>query len=192
LISSLVESASKEVSINKIYLMLKSRGIKVSKNTLYDYFSMLQDSFFVFTLKKFDSSMRKRELSIPKIYLGDVGFLNLFSMEEHGRRLENVVFLNLLDKKNDNPLLDIHYWTSPNGKEVDFIVSNGKLVISAIQVCFDISNAETRNKEIKSLLSALNYFKLKEGTIVTKDEERTEYVEEKKINFVPVWKWLLE
>lgn len=192
LINSLVSSTSKEFSVNKFYLDLKSRGIKLSKNTLYEYFSILEDSFFVFPLRKFDYSRKNEELSIPKIYLGDIGFLNLYSLENFGQRLENIVFLNLARQRNNFPLMNINYWKSSDDKEVDFIISNGKRIKSVIQVCYSLSDSKTSARELNSLLSCLDYFKLKEGVIITKDYEEKKKINGKTIKIIPCWKWLLE
>jgi len=192
LINYLTNSIAKEVSLNKIYLSLKSKGIKLSKNTLYEYFSMLEDSFFIFPIRKFEHSLKNEGLSIPKIYLDDIGFVNLFSIEDYGKRMENIYFLELLRKKNNDPRIDIHYWKTSDGKEVDFIVSKGRKIKSAIQVCYSLLDDKTKEREINSLLACLDYFKLKEGTIITKDYEKTKKINNKIIKMIPLWKALLE
>jgi len=192
LINYLISSIAKEISLNKIYLNLKSRGTKISKNTLYEYFSMLEDSFFIFPLKKFEYSLKNENLSIPKVYVNDIAFLNLFSMEEYGKRMENIVLLEIIRKINKIPLIRVHYWKSPNRKEVDFVISEGKKVKMIIQVCYSLSDEKTKKREIDSLLMCLNYFKLKEGLIITIDEEGEKNINGKTIKLVPLWKWLLE
>lgn len=192
LMGSVIDSISKEFSLNKLYLTLKSQGMEVSKNTLYEYFSILEDSFFIFTLRKTEDSKRKEEISIPKVYLDDIGFLNLFSMEEYGRRIENIIFLHLIRKINENPLLKINYFKTIDGKEVDFIISEGKKFIGAIQSCYDTSENRTEEREISPLLTALKRFNLKEGIILTKDESKEITINGKKIKFIPLWKWLIE
>jgi uncharacterized protein len=192
LIDYIVSSIAKEVSLNKIFLNLKSRDIKLSKNTLYEYFSMLEDSFFIFTLRKFEYSLKRRDFSIPKVYLDDIGFLNLFSLEDYGKRMENIVFLELARRKDDNPSMDIHYWKSLDGKEVDFLVTSGKKVKSAIQVCYSFSDKRTEEREKNALLNCLQHFKLKEGLIITKDHEQIMKFKGKTIKAIPIWKWLLE
>ncbi|MEA3514367.1 MAG: ATP-binding protein [Nanoarchaeota archaeon] len=192
LINYLVSSIAKESSLNKIYLNLKSKGIKLSKNTLYEYFSMLEDSFFIFALRRFEGSIKSDGLSIPKIYLNDIGFLNLFSVEDYGKRMENIVFLEIIRKRNNNPLLDVSYWKSSDGKEVDFIVREGRKVKSAIQVCYSFADESTKKREINSLLSCLDYFKLNEGMIITEDYEDVQKIAGKTIKIIPVWKWLFK
>jgi len=191
LIDSLMNSTAKEVSVSKLYLDLKSRGVKLSKNTLYEYFSVLEDSFFIFPLRKFDYSRRGEGFSIPKIYLGDVGFLNLYSLENFGQRLENIVFLSLARQMNNSPLIKVNYWKSAEGKEVDFIVSEGKKIKSAIQVCYSLLDDDTGERELNALLSCLDCFKIKKGLIITKDYEGEKKIKGKTIKIIPCWKWLL-
>jgi len=192
LINYLMSSISKEISLNKIFLNLKSKGVKLSKNTLYDYFSILEDSFFISLLRKFDYSIKKEGLSIPKVYLNDIGFLNLFSEKDFGKKMENLVNLHLLIKKEKSPLKKIFYWKSSENKEVDFIISERQKVISAIQVCCSLNDIDTYEREVNSLISCLDFFKLKKGLIITRDLEKKEKIKGKEIEFIPLWKWLLQ
>ena len=57
-----------------------------------------------------------------------------------------------------------------------------------IQVCWDISDEKTFNREIRGLKSAMDEFSITSGTIVTWDDEASL---ENNINVVPIWKWLL-
>ena len=59
-----------------------------------------------------------------------------------------------------------------------------------IQVCWDISDEKTRNREIRGLKGAMmGEFSINSGTIVTWDEEA---LFEDNIHAVPIWKWLLD
>ncbi len=190
LIKSLAASFSKEFSIHKLYLILKSRGIKLSKNTLYSYLSMLEDSMFVFFIPKFKHSLRKREFSINKAYLCDVGFAKLVEItKDKGRKIENVVFLELFRHKK--PLTEIFYWSDGNN-EVDFVLSKGVKVVQLIQVCYNIDDYDTKRRELKALLKASKELKCKNLVILTWDKETEESVENKRIKFIPLWKWLLK
>jgi predicted AAA+ superfamily ATPase len=191
MINTCVLSVGKEISLNKIYLDFKSRGKKISKNSVYGHFIAIEDSFFAYALRKLDYSYRNEAQSIPKIYLNDVGFLNLFSMEDYGRRLENAVFMEIFSMKNNNPLLKINYWKSLDDKEVDFVISEGKKAKIAIQVCYSLNEFGTKEREIKSLIAGLNYLNLKEGMILTLDDEGEEDINGKLIRIIPAWKWLL-
>jgi predicted AAA+ superfamily ATPase len=61
----------------------------------------------------------------------------------------------------------------------------------AIQVTKNL-NSQNEDREIQGLLTALNKFKLKEGIIITDEQEETRKIDGKSIKIIPVWKWLLE
>jgi len=195
MIKSLISSFSNEVSINKMYLTLKSQNIKSSKNTLYTYFSLLEDSFFIFNLQKFSFSERKKEFSQSKVYLNDVGFVKLIeSSRELGKKMENSVFLELNRRKK--VLEDISYWKNSQQEEVDFVVSESKKVKKLIQVCYNTENQKTLDREIRSLLKAGKELKCKKLVIINKDLEKEKDFEwfgiKGRIKFIPLWKWMLE
>ena len=153
LIKSLLSSFAKEFSVNKLYLSLKSQGINLSKNTLYSYISILEDSNFVFMLQKFNYSIRKRELGISKAYLADIGFEKIGeNSKDIGRKIENIVFLELV--KGDKDEQELFYWKNQQQEEVDFVVKENNAVKELIQVCYDIKDNETKKRETRALLKA--------------------------------------
>lgn len=187
LIKSLVNSFSKEFSIHKLYNILKSKGIRLSKNTLYSYISMLEDCLFAFFLPRFHHSIRKRELSINKFYLCDVGFTNLTkTTEDIGRKMENVVYLEL--KKSDDK--EIFYWKSSQQDEVDFVIVEGKKT-QLIQVCYKVDEIDVKRRETRALIKASKELKCRNLLVITWDYEGEEKHKGKKIKFIPLWKWLL-
>ncbi len=191
LIKSLINSFSKEFSVHKLYLTLKSKGIKVSKNTLYTYFSILEDSLFVFPVPKFTFSVRKKELLINKVYLSDICFTKLVGISKNiGRKMENVVFLELLRRRK--PLTEIFYYKNQQGEEVDFVIKEGGKIKQLIQVCYDIDDYETKKREVKALVKTGSELKCKNLIIITWDQKFEEIYKERKIKFVPLWEWLIE
>lgn len=179
--------SSKEFSINKFYNYLKSQNIKVGKNALYNYVSYLEDAFFVFTLRKFNLSYKKSGQSLPKIYFVDNGFLTINRIDDKGKLLENLVFVELLRRN-----LDIAYYQSTTKEEVDFLIKEGKKVKQLIQVCFDIENFNTHDREIRAIIKASEEFKCNNLLVLTNSLEKQEVSKGKKIIIKPVWKWLLE
>ena len=184
-----ISSFSKEFSIHKIYRTFKSMNVKVSKKTLYRYADMLEDAQFCFFLRKFSFSERESLLSIPKVFLNDPGIANYgrtTKFDEVGKLMENAVFLELKRRK-----LETFYWRDYQGNEIDFIVSKGKKIEQLIQVCYDISDYETKEREIKGLLKASKELKSKNLLCITWDYEGKEEIKGNKIKFVPLWKWLM-
>jgi predicted AAA+ superfamily ATPase len=190
LVRSLVSSFSKEFSAHKIYLSLKSKGLRLSKNTLYAYLSMLQDTMFVFFLPHFDWSIKRRELSINKVYLCDTCFTKLSEVSgDIGRKMENIVFLEL--KRRLGPISELFYWQDVQGKEVDFVIKEGRIK-QLIQVCRNIDDFDVKKRELSALLKASKELKCKNLLVITEDYEAKEKHDGKTIAFIPLWKWLLQ
>ncbi len=178
---------SKEFSIHKFYKFIKSQEIKISKNLLYRYIELLSDAFIVFLLRKHDLSYKKSEQSLPKVYFVDNGLLALNGIDDKGRLLENIVFMELLRREKE-----IAYYQNAQKEEVDFVVKEGKRVKQLIQVSYDIDNFMTLDREVRVLVKASNEFNCNNLVLLTMHEEREDKVNGKKIKIVPVWKWLLE
>lgn len=59
-------ATTKQISINKIYNDLKSSGIKIGKNSLYDFLDYVQNIYMALTLQKYDTSLVNKELGEKK------------------------------------------------------------------------------------------------------------------------------
>ncbi|MBC7090475.1 MAG: ATP-binding protein, partial [Nitrososphaeria archaeon] len=173
--------------VHKFYNFLKSSGIKVSKNTLYNYVQALNDSFIIFPLKKFSRSYKSEEASMPKIYFIDNGLLTIQGVNDEGKLMENLVFVELLRRFDAEKIRYFLY----NDKEVDFIIKDGNSVKKFIQVCYSIEDFETREREIKPLIKASELLDCKNMTILTWDTEDEVKIEGKPIKILPLWKWLI-
>lgn len=134
--------------------------------------------------------MKNIEQSIPKIYVVDNALIELIAGNEKGKKMENLVFLSLL-QKGFQPNRDIFYFTSNNG-EVDFVIKRGKKVLTLLQCCFDINDYQTKERELKSLMKASKVLSCNDLKVITFDYQNEEHIENKKIKFIPLWKWLLD
>ncbi|MCD6528312.1 ATP-binding protein [bacterium] len=185
------QNFSKEISIKNIQRYLEKR-IPFSKKTIYSYLENVKDTISVFFLDKFSLSVYARKSWPKKVYIADVGSsmpLGFFS--DIGKRMENVVFLELLRKTNKKPLMEIFYWKDYQQREVDFVIKEGLRVKQLIQVSFASDRNEINEREIKSLLKASELLKCKDLLCITWDYEEVEVIKRKKIKFLPLWKWLL-
>ncbi len=181
---------AKEFSVHQFYNFLKSMNIQVSKNSLYNFLEFFNDAFVFFPLKKFSYYLKNIEQSIPKIYVVDNGIIELISGDDKGKKLENLVFLSLM-QKGFKPNKDIFYY-SENGSEVDFLIKDGKRVLSLIQCCFDISDYQTKERELKSLIRAGENLGCSDFRVITYDYESEERIDGKRVKYIPLIRFLLE
>ncbi len=183
------------LSFNKMADYFKSRGIKVSVQTLENYFWLIRNSFLFFDNLIFSYKIKDQFQNPRKIYCIDNGLANLIGFKfskDYGKLYENAVFLKLKKDSIDNASVKIHYWKNPQHEEVDFVVKEGTKINLLVQVCFNIQNSETKKREIKALLKASEELKCKKLLVITDNHEAEESVEGRNVNFIPLWKWLLE
>jgi len=179
----LISNVGKEFSYNSIKTMFNIKSVQ----SVIDYISYFENAYLVFTLPKFSYSYKKQQMSPKKIYSIDNGFSynNSASFsKDSGKMLENLVFLELRRQ-----FKEIFYFQEKN--ECDFIIKEREKISKVIQVCFDF-NEENKEREIGGLVEAMNEFKLKEGVILTNNQEDEFLIDGKKVIIKPVWKWLLE
>lgn len=155
-------------------------------STVKSVIDSFENAFLFFFISKFDFSVKKQLFNPRKVYCIDTGFVTRIGFrfsEDKGRILENIVFLELKRREKD-----IYYFSDK--RECDFVVRQGARITEAIQVCQEL-NQENESREIGGLLGAMEKFKLNEGLILTYGQMETRKINNKKINIVPVWRWLL-
>ncbi len=185
----LMASFTKDFSVNKIFNEFKSQGVKVTKDILYRFLEEVENIFLMFVLKKYDQTLINQELSDKKIYCIDNGLINAVTFkfsEDKGKLLENIIAVEFLRQNKK-----IFFYR--DNVECDFIQVEKDKVVSAVQVCHTIMNVETRNREIKGLVSACKRFKLAMGYIISLEEEEEEIKESGiDIKVISAHKYLLE
>ena len=158
----LISNVGVEFSYNSL---AKTFGLG-STNSAIAFVSYLEDSYLLFTVSKFDYSLKKQAVNPKKIYSIDNGLAAVNSVSfssNRGRMLENCVFLQL---RRDGK--QIFYFKEEN--ECDFVVKEKNAITQAIQVCYDL-NEENKKREIDGLIEALEKFDLSEGLILTYDQQ---------------------
>lgn len=186
-IKKLLNTISSEFSIHKFYNELKSQGISISKNTIYEYLKYATDCFLLFLLLPYDPSLVRQHTRSKKIYAVDTGLINAITYrfsQDQGKLLENAVFLELL--RREMPL-----FYHKNQFECDFIIQQEEAIKEAYQVSLTIGQTATRQREIRALQKTMDKYNLSEGHIITLDEEEDVEVNNKRIAIKPAWKWFL-
>ena len=176
-------------SASKCLNYLKTLGYRIGKQSILDLEKYAQISYLFFFIQIFSRNIRDRGQYPRKAYLGDTGFMNAISgKRDMGRLYENAVLLELKRKLNQNQ--EINYWKNLEGIECDFVIREGLKVKKSIQVVYDLAE-KTKQRELKGILECMKEFGLRQGLVITRDYEAEEKKSNKKIKFVPLWKWLL-
>ena len=176
-------NTSKLISYNSLAKVI---GVK-NATTVKQYLGFLQDAYMLSLVSKYDTSVKKQLHNPKKVYGIDLGLMRQLSFqhsENQGRLLENLVFLEL--KRKDKTVYYHH-----TKRECDFVIKEKNSITQAIQVCWSLYDENTKQREINGLLDAMAAYQLKEGLILTEDESDQLTIDDKIINIMPVWLWLL-
>lgn len=190
LIKRIMDNLTKPTSINAVYNDIKSQGLKVSKDDLYLWADYACRIFMFIRIPKYSRSVGKERKSLDKYYCIDNGLRAAVLMpqsNDHGKYLENTILLQL--KRNLLPSDKISYYQGHT--ECDFVLQREDRVVQLIQATWSITDAETREREIKGLLEASSATDCDNLLILTHDEEDILTKDGKQILVVPTWKWLL-
>ena len=187
LIKRLIGSFTKEFSVNKLYNDLKSRGIKIGKDTIYRLIDQIFSIYMVTYVEKYDPAVVKREMSNKKIYLYDNGIasavLYAFS-EDRGKFLENLIFATIRNSTEAVFFLK-------NGYECDFAVfpETGKPLL--IQVTKSL-NRDNFSREINGLAKAGKRIKNSRSVLITEEMAVPSDMLPEWVDVRTAYEWLIE
>jgi uncharacterized protein len=180
LLKHLVTHVGSAVSLNAYYLGLL-RGCRVSRETIMEYVSYLEQKDLISLVPLFSESEKARQVNPRRVFCLDNGLRNAVSFqlaEDEERLAKNVVFQKL--KRTGE---QVFYWK--NRGEVDFVTSgDGKLQ------GINVSYGRELNPSIMKPLFELKRAAGRRDTdlaVITKDTEKVE----DGVKYIPLWKWLL-
>lgn len=185
-LQSLARMLTNNLSLPITYNALKNALQLSNAETVKEYLGYLSNSWLFFELRKYSESLKQQLRAPKKVYMIDIAFNKLIGFntsENLGRRLENIVYVELKRRNNE-----IYYYQ--NGGECDFVVKTLNENIELFQVCYNL-NPQNNKREIAGLISAMNYFRINNASILTYNQEEIQKIENKKIRIIPVWKWML-
>ena len=188
----IMANLTKPTSIRAIYGDIKSRGLRVSKDDLYDWATFACDIFMFIRVPNYSKSLRKVESSQPKYYCIDNGLRDAVLLPQSGddgKKLENTVFLQLYRRRT--PIDRIYYYQGKG--ECDFVVQRGVGVEQLIQVTWDMTDDDTLHREIKGLVEAADATGCRDLLIITADYLDDIHLDNgMTVRVVPAWRWLLD
>ena len=161
-----------------------------SSHTVENYVGYLRQAYLLIGLQKFSFKSRERANN-EKNYVVDTAFIaparEGFSEQNFGWRLENIVCIELLRRRN-RTFNDVYYYK--NGYEIDFVLVSNNHVVELIQVSADISAAKTFNRETDALFRAAATLNCKHLTLITLNDDRTCVRDNLTIDIVSIVRWL--
>lgn len=181
LIRKIAESVKQPLSFNRMASIASSVSGKVKQETVADYVEFAQESCMLFSIENISAKLQEK-MSNKKYYFSDNGLLNLFLLDPETSLLENLVAITLRQWFQD----DLFFYH--DNVEVDFCLAERQV---GIQVSYDISDSETRRREVEALIALSKRMQLRKLFIITMDDEQTIEAGGTIVQAMPAWKWCL-
>jgi hypothetical protein len=187
---ALLANPAGRFSVSKLFNDLKSQGMRVGKDTLYEDLAHLEDSFLLFTTAVASPSARVRQVNPRKCYPVDPGLASAVSFRasgDVGHLLETAVYLELRRRGRS-----LAYVATRSGYEVDFLTEDSLGSRELVQVCANLEDPATRQRELRALEEGMQEASCEVATLVTLREEGSAETGGRQVRIVPAWRWLLE
>jgi predicted AAA+ superfamily ATPase len=188
LVRRFLRSPSCEFTVTKLYREIKSQGLAVSRESLYELIGYLEDAYLFFTTELFSESVRQRRSNPRKIYVVDHA-LAVSAVQrrtaDKGALFENMVYLELRRRG-----YELAYGRSKAGFGVDFIAVKGGEVVP-VQVSLTIDDPTTRQREIRGLLALMDEYSCQQGWLITWSDAPPLDIDAA-ISVKPAWRWFFE
>lgn len=153
-----------------------SNDLKISRQTLSTYLNYLEQSFLIKKLYNYSKNRRKIERKLKKYYPCVISVDLLFKDDDLSRsRVFEWMIINQL--KAD------FFWRDPYKHEVDVVLTDKKTVPVEIKY---------GKVDLAGINAFMKAFCITNGTVVTREREETQKVNEKVIELIPAFKFLLK
>lgn len=143
----LAKSIGSPVSVKRITDYIISSGRKTTFDTVDSYVTMLEKSYLLYRVKRYDIKGLALLKTNDKLYLTDLGLRRILlrkQTEDYGALLENIVFFELLRR---GYYVEVGKY---DDLEVDFVATkNGERLY--IQVTASLLNEKTKERELRPL-----------------------------------------
>jgi len=174
------------VSINKLYNDLKSQGLSLSKDSLYEYIEYLREAYILFHTAKYSRSVRVQTQNPSKYYIVDTGLMQSFLPDpgrDLGKKLENVLYLHL---RTNQKIKEVFYYK--NRFEIDFFYYAGTRLHLA-NASYGVQDLDTAKREINGLLKGKKLFPDARDALILNNWE-PELIPGN-IEVIPAWRFLV-
>ncbi len=165
--------------------LAKAFGLK-SSHTAQKILASMDAAYLTERIWLYTRSLKQQARNPFKLYATDHGMVRSLGtpgIEMDGRLLETMVFNECRRRGHE-----VYYWKAP-AAEVDIYIPGRK---EAIQVSWTLRQPQTREREVGSLMLAMQQLKLKQGLILTYDDPTEKLVQDgKTIRILATREWML-
>ena len=143
---------------SKLEVSKLSRELQISRETVYNYLSFLEHTYFINLVSPFSRNSDREVSGAKKVYLCDTGMLKLLGGADAGSIFENAIFNNL------KAFSAVNYYQRRTGVEIDFIVDK--------KVALEIKNRGSHFdvERTKKLSTKIN---LEEAFVISKEYDES-------------------
>ena len=177
------DSVGSIVSPNNIAETVTANGNKTNNETVENYLSVLEDSFLLNKVFRYDIRGKKMLQTLNKFYVADTGFLLAVlgrnAQINRGHLLENLVFIELKRRYKDIFIGKVLQ------TECDFVCKDEKGLVAYYQVSLTVREPKTLERELAPFSKINNHFP---KYLLTLDPEEPTYDGVQQINVI---NWLL-
>jgi predicted AAA+ superfamily ATPase len=189
LVRQCLRNAAGAFSVHRLYQDLKAQGHGVAKDAVHAMLGHVLDAFLISTVPLATESERRRNSNPRKAYPVDPGLIGAFDTSNRanlGHSLETVV-LNELERRK----AEVGYVKTRAGFEVDFharYLAGGE---ELVQVCADLSAAETMDRELRALTEAAAEYPRAARRLLVLGRDHPRPVTTPGVLVQPAYEWLL-
>ena len=173
------DSVGSIVSPNNIAETVTANGNKTNNETVENYLSVLEDSFLLNKVFRYDIRGKKMLQTLNKFYVADTGFLLAVlgrnAQINRGHLLENLVFIELKRRYKDIFIGKVLQ------TECDFVCKDDKGLVAYYQVSLTVREPKTLERELAPFSKINNHFP---KYLLTLDPEEPTYDGVQQINVI--------
>lgn len=150
-----------------------AREVGVSAKVVSRYFEILDDTLLGLRLAPWTRSVSRRMIQTEKFYLFDVGLANHLARRrpkiggsDFGKSFEHWVLMEILNyRRYREPDLDVCFWRTSTGMEVDFVLGD---MVAAVEVK---GTARVSNAHLRGLRALIEDHAVRHAVVVSLERE---------------------
>lgn len=176
----ILDTESREFSRDNVIEFLKKEYHEIANDTLYNYLDAFTTTFIMNKVYRYDIHGKSILKTLNKYYANDLGIKQIKTNSEElnlSVALENIVYNDLIGKD-----YKVYIGKTKKG-EIDFVAIKNNIT-KYIQVCYDLSNEKTREREY----TAFAEFDSDEKYIITVDKNNYDI---QGINIMNIFEFLM-